>query len=170
MRLATLLMSRQLQTTLLRQCCLNCCWGHSQCAPCPSPVPFSSTPLFRHLLLLLCGNFSRWHAMSVLNSAAVAASVSLNRQPWQPWLPWHWATLLIAPILITPSMWMSFSYDGSTVFWVLHNFVVLSIKCYVCFCTVYQHCKVCNLPSLSYFNALFKSHLANFSFSIDNNT
>lgn len=27
-----------------------------------------------------------------------------------------------------------------------------------------------SLPSQNYFNALFKSHLANFSFSIDNNT
>lgn len=97
-------------------------------APPPPPLaPFTSAP--GPVLLLLCGSFSV--ARDVCVGQHLLLCVSLNRLPWL----WHWATLLIAHFR-APSKWMSFSYDACS-----SNFVVLSIKCYCCFYSVYQHCR-----------------------------
>lgn len=66
MRLATLLMSRQLQTTLLPHCCLNCCWGHDF-GPAPS-LPWRPLPLPLAHFYYCCAAVFQSHAMSVLDS------------------------------------------------------------------------------------------------------
>lgn len=123
----------------------------------PSPLPLA------HFYYCYAAVFQS-HAMSVLDSTVLC--VSLNRLPWL-WL-WHWATLLIAHFR-APSKWMSFSYDARST-----NFVVLSIKCYCCFYSVYQHCRwelnvywMCG--SSNFLNVLLKSNLK-LVLTIANNT